>query len=231
MAASVLNLAPGWYNPAMFATHLREAIAVNRARRPKYAARTNGASRWLSTGLIASELNTLPLAWWFDWRARRLGNPGVVTEDFVPMDDAALWDMPPTYTGIASDAAQCEARALLTAGRKATSRAPGDFEAVAAEMSRLLTALRDLETTEGAHFAMAVHIVESVGFAAANAPRWIAVEPRARRVSRDLVWVQAQGLLLALPIDTRAQPLHAQGIGIVVNDVPPIPFPGTDPLA
>ena len=53
-----------------FERHLREAIALNRERAPKYAAISGGATRPISRALISAELALLPVARWFDAAAR-----------------------------------------------------------------------------------------------------------------------------------------------------------------
>src|SRR5215207_3680309 len=70
-----------------FEHHLREAIALNRERAPRYAALSDGASRPISRGLIAAEYLLLPVARWFDRRAASYHRAGIpLLEDlFVPM--------------------------------------------------------------------------------------------------------------------------------------------------
>ncbi len=214
----------------MFADHLREAIALNRERAPRYAAVTAGRSWRLSRLLVAVELSTLPTARWFDWRARphnALGVP-VVLADFLPMHLAAPWDAPLGRAGVAARetrrALHSELRGL--AWRVIGQARRGDFEAAAEACARSLLALREAEAASGANFAMGAHLVESVGLAAANSPGYVsASEGRAAGLCRDLLIFQALGLPLAGPFDALAQPLHALGAGVLVNDVPPIPFP------
>jgi len=74
--------------PGVFEGHLREAIALNRARAPVYARLSQGRSRVVSEALILAERATLPLARWYDTRARPYHDAGVplMPSMFVSME-------------------------------------------------------------------------------------------------------------------------------------------------
>lgn len=212
----------------LFTIHLREAIALNRRRAPRYAEVSGGRSQALSGLLIAMEASTLPVAAWFDRRSAPFVADGVdvVAEDFVSMDGVRPWHAPPARRRVAGRRAHRRvAEHLDLARRDAARRAvAGDFAGVRDAAAVALRGVRAVEDGEGAHFAMAAHLVESLGFCADNARRRGAGP--ADVVARDLVLAQALGLALAAPVDRLAQPLHRRGVGIVVNDVPDIPFRG-----
>jgi len=212
-----------------FAQHLREAIAINRERAEHYAVASEGRSRFLSEQLIASERATLPIATWLDRRAAPFNAHGiaVVQGDFVPMHPLPSWEQAPQYLGVSTHAHRRSLRRQLTALRRRGRRLSktGAFARLANHCAEQLAYIRALERTEQAHFAMTAHIVESIGFGARNAAQTVAQHPQVRDLANDLMQVQLLGLRICIALDLQAQHLHAEGVGIVLNDVPAIPFP------
>ncbi|EAY31492.1 hypothetical protein [Microscilla marina] len=212
-----------------FYIHLKEAIDTNQGRKKIYAQQTHRQSVRLSNLLIMSEKISLPVARYFDWKARRFNQAGigVVANDFVPMDDILPPETPPLYPQQASPAHLHEATQLtqaLAQKLKATLKTY-NFEAACAATEDALQQLAQIEHRAQAHFAMLKHLLESIGYASVNAPQYAQLSKGATgKLSRQLIGMQAKGLSLALRIDTRAQKIHQLGAGIIVNDVPPIPF-------
>jgi hypothetical protein len=72
---------------------------------------------------------------------------------------------------------------------------------------------------------MSRHIVESIGLGAVNALHYDRQSQGGTlKLSRDLVRLQALSLFSTTFYDRMAQRHQARGVGILVNDVPPIPF-------
>lgn len=212
-----------------FARHLREAIALNEARRDDYARRSDGASRALSRRLVFLERLSLPWARWIDWRAKRWNRRGVmiVAGDFVSMENVLDPATRPPRPGRATAEQLDAVEARLKTFRRDTGRAldAGRFD----EAARISAALlRELEASEAAwscSLAMTRHVVEQVGYAALNALAWRA---ESRGETDGLARSFVKGLRLALDssveIDRKAQEAHARGVGIIINDVPEIPL-------
>ncbi len=211
-----------------FWTHLADAIRINSARKPLYMARTGGRSRSLSAELIATERLCLPIAAYFDWRGRSFEHRGipVVSGAFVPMQLAPA-ETRPHYSGRAGADTIAAAQALLAStGRRvgAALRGP-DFRAAAQICVDTLVSLEALERESGSHFAMCKHLVESLGLGALCAIECdVRSGGRTVRLSRDLVAIQILALGKAADADRRAQEFQAMGVGILVNDMPAIPF-------
>ncbi|MFT6144987.1 MAG: hypothetical protein ACJAZO_003917 [Myxococcota bacterium] len=212
-----------------FETHLREAIALNTGRRELYASVTDGANRSLSTVLITTEATTLPVAMWLDARARPFNDRGIpiVEADFVPMHPLPAWDAPISFMSVASPHAlwtvAANLRELRRTGRRWARR--DAFVAIAEATAHALDQVIHIEQAEQSHFAMTRHLLESLGLAAVHAEDYVHQDPKTTSLARDLVRLQLVGLRLAVGLDGRAQQLHKRGIGIIVNDVPAIPFP------
>lgn len=205
-----------------FEAHLREAIALNRARAPEYAARSHGASRIISRRLINAERMLLPVARWYDRRAAPYHRAGVPLLDalFVSMQTAAADDPLPADNGVL-DVPAPDPRRLRRRIREAFRA--GSFETAASALATELSLLGDRRVN-----CMVRHLLESahrltllapVGIAASQArglksPEWLLA---------TLLRLHLLGLGRAAALDTRARPLQAKGIGILANDLPVVP--------
>lgn len=212
-----------------FVRHLRDAIAINQQRRPRYDARTGGASRALSRRLVLYERVVIPWAWWIDQRAKKWNRRGVmiVAGDFVSMQGIRPDSAPPSRTGQATDAQVEGLERQLKAFRAAAGAAldAHRFDEAARLAYELLRELERSEAAWGCHFAMTRHVVEQVGYAALNALTWRAMtNGETDGLARSFVKGLRLGLASSLGIDRRAQASHALGAGIIVNDVPDIPL-------
>ncbi|HEY9854749.1 MAG TPA: hypothetical protein V6D05_03350 [Stenomitos sp.] len=212
-----------------FASHVREAIASNRTRRTFYAAQSQGASQALSDAVIGLERLTLPFALQFDAQARRFQDAGIpiVAHDFVSMRGVRPPDTPPSHRNMAGKAEIRQLESWLGQYRKDVSRALDlrDFERVGALTDELLKRIEGLETSADAHFAMTRHVAESVGYAALHALDYRAQSGgETDELAARFIRLQAFGLTGTVAIDRKAQVLQHQGLGIIVNDLPHIPF-------
>lgn len=212
-----------------FVKHLADAIVVNRARKPIYAALTDGRSKRLSTALIWFERGSIPLAAWTDWRAKRFNARGIpiVKDDFVSMERIRAPETPPRYRRRASDAELATLRTLVAGYAADLGRtiAASDFDAAAAASHGALLEIERLEEAWQAHLCMSRHFVESIGLCALNAPRYAAASDGATvPLSRLLLSSQRFGLRFVAGFDRMAQEIHALGAGMLLNDVPDIPF-------
>ncbi|MFU8806964.1 MAG: hypothetical protein ACNA8W_24365 [Bradymonadaceae bacterium] len=212
-----------------FTQHLLDAIDINRGRTAYYASVTKNRSRKLSNRLVIAERFCLPMARYFDKKARPFNAKGigVVRDDFVAMEDIRAPETPPLYSGLASDAEWKDCKRLLSSYQRAVCAAnkAADFAGVCELTIEPLHAFEEREATLGAHFTMVKHILESIGFAALNAQEWARLSDGASvALSQRLIYVQARPVAVYITYDKLAQPLHAEGCGILVNDIPPIPF-------
>lgn len=212
-----------------FAQHLKEAIALNRSRRDVYDRLSGGGSRALSNKLIMLENLTLPGAHALDLWAKRFQKQGipVMQADFVSMQDVRSPFAPPRWRGAASDQDAAEVEGWLKTYRDTLRQAVGknDFTAIAEASYGLLERLEGTEQAKQTHWAMTKHLIESLGLAAMNAIDHAArSDGETLTLSRTFLRFQSLGLLGSVKLDRQAQSFHQKGIGIVVNDVPHIPF-------
>ena len=178
--------------------------------------------------MVFLERVSLVVGLYYDWRGRKFEAQGipVVSGAFMPMTVPAP-GTPLSFGGKADPADLARARALmdkLCPEVKAALKT-NDFNRVAAACAQVLGQLDDLEAESKSHFIMAKHIVESLGFGALNGIACAKLSGGATvGLSRDLVRVQLMAIGSAVEIDRLAQECHALGAGILVNDLPHIPF-------
>lgn len=170
----------------------------------------------------------MPIASYFDRRARYYIERGipVVKNDFISMASVAPMTTPPQYTQIVSKSAKKAVSLGLKQFQK-TSLAQldnNDYLEVTKSLEKALSTIEQREKTEGSHFAMTKHVLESAGLAAFNATQYIAQDNRVNKLCRSLVAIQIKLVRNSLILDSLAQKCHKRGVGIIVNDVPSIPF-------
>ena len=213
-----------------FCQHIQDAIRINRQRRPVYDAMAGRLARRASDLLIGTEYVCLPFALVFDRRGKRFNEAGIpiIRDDFVSMEEIGDPNDPPRYANLAQRSEFEAVRVELHEYRRCMrDRAKAlNFEQAARDTARMLAAVVEREARCEAHFAMVRHVLESIGLAAVNAIRFAELSGgRTRRLSRDLLLFQIKGARTAVALDRRAQEVHALGVGIIVNDLPAIPFP------
>lgn len=213
----------------MFSKHLQDAISINKTRQAIYAHMTEGRSKRLSSYLIASEYLSLPWAYYFDSRAKRFNVCGipVVQNDFVSMTAIKPADAAPQYRNLASASFFQDLKQKIRCYQQQSMSClkHDDLEAVCACSREMLVFLQQMEEESKANFAMTRHLIESLAFAAQNALVYAAQSSgETLKLSKHLVNLQRRVVAKGLVFDKLAQPLHALGCGIIVNDVPSIPF-------
>ncbi len=212
-----------------FSDHLEAAIRLNRRRRDIYDRLSGGSSRSFSNTLIALERLTLLPAKLFDAWAKNFQEKGipVLKDDFVPITEVKSPFAPPRWRGVADDAAAERIQGWLDTYRRALAKGldANDFAGLAQTTHTLLSRLENVETESKTHWAMTKHMIESLGMGAMNAARYSAQSGgETQRFSRAFIRLQGLGLMGSVALDRKAQNLHARGIGILVNDIPDIPF-------
>ena len=212
-----------------FTTHLIEAIGVNQTRRPFYAQRTQGRSRRISAYLIGTERLLLPWARDFDRRALRFQRRSIpiLEDDLFSMAGIRPVEAPPRFSrradAVALERVRRRLRTLRDRLRQAVPVAA--FEAAAEAALEALEAVEAWEETEAAHLAMSRHIIESIGLFSVNATRYRdASAGETVPLSKRYLRLQMFGLAGCVGLDVMAQRIHGYGVGIVVNDLPSIPF-------
>jgi len=209
--------------------HLRAAIRQNVARRADYR-RRGGMRAWmLSVVLVAHERSILPFAVALDRRAEPFQNQGIpiLAADLQPM---SLSPPPSRQLDGVGPMARDDLRAVRQSLRTATRNARSalrqlDLARAAFALAEALDAVEAAESRSGARLALTAHVLESAGVSAANGVGY-ADQSKGRSLPLSQRFVAGQLLLLpgALRLDALAGPVHARGVPIFTDDVPPVPF-------
>lgn len=212
-----------------FERHVAEAIQSNLARRPYYRKQSGWAAWLLSILLVFSERLTIPIARRYDRQAIPFQEKGIpiLANDFVEMSEILPKETPAVYQRKADRKLRREVKNLLKKARKAALAAlsRGNYRIVQEELATVLRKLERIQETEKVHFAMTRHLLESAGIAALHMPSYIrASSGEAEGLCRRFVKLQVRVIDKAVFMDKLAQSCHVKGVGILVNDVPDIPF-------
>ena len=201
-----------------------DAIALNEARAPLYSSLSNGASLAISRRLILTERALLPVARWFDRRARRWERAGIpiLEEIFVPMETA------PVFAGRGKELRGPGNAPLDGSVRQRVLRRYRDagFEGAALALREAI----DVLNTEPGVDCLVRHLLESAHRLALLAPGHIRAAREGGLASPRwllslLLRLHLWGLGRARQLDAAARPLQARGIPILAQDLPPIPAP------
>lgn len=212
-----------------FRDHLRDAIAVNFERKELYAQMSANRSLRVSWPLILLEKAAIIIARWIDRKAARFQKMGIpiITNDFVPMGPLPPYDSKPLYCRQADKQILRQIARDLKNYRKSININvnKGHFLAAAKISYDFLQHIQQIEKEHHCHFAMIRHLIESIGFGVLHAPQYAkASEGATASLSQMFARIQNLGLLGCLWLDKQAGALHQMGIGILVNDLPHIPF-------
>lgn len=208
-----------------FRRHLQDAIALNEARRPRYAALSGGASLSISDELISTERLTLLVATYFNLLARRYQDAGIplACREFVPMAS-----VPPMAEAPAPPATAERTRVPID-GDELSGWLIDVLDGVGPEALRASTnrVLAQLSYEPDRH-CMVRHLLESTRRAAGlsflheqSAARAGLDSPRA--LSEQLMRLHLMALPRAAEFDARAAKIQEMGVPIVCGDLPEIP--------
>lgn len=209
--------------------HLDEAIKSHEQRLPVYAQLTKGLATPLFRKIATLQKLNLPIAWYIDLRARRFQKQGIpiITGDLVSMSSINPIDTPPRHRGqIPADLLE-ELRGRMKTYQKAMmlDLRENRFLFIASRTADLLRSVQAVEIREDCHMAMTCHMLESLGITALHGDRWLKLSKGATAgLTKLFLTIQAFPMQECLKTDRKAQDVHALGIGVIVNDVPHIPF-------
>jgi hypothetical protein len=201
-----------------------DAIALNEARAPLYSLLSGGASLTISRRLILTERALLPVARWFDRRARGWERAGIplLDEIFVSMKTA------PPFAERAAEVRATGNPPLAGNVRQRVLRRYRDagFEGAALALREAI----DVLNAEPGVDCLVRHLLESAHRLALLAPRHIRAAreqqlPSPRWLLSLLFRLHLWGLGRARELDALARPMQVRGIPILARDLPPIPVP------
>jgi len=209
-----------------FEEHLRDAIRINRERRPRYSALTSGKSLFISDILIRSEQLSIPFAILTDLCSIPFRKRGirVVELEFISMDKIPAFSEKLPFQAPSMSEFTPSRPGLMVLNFSLSALKGGWGEA----SRKLKSELHRLEATPGLHL-MLKHILESMLRITMLAP------VHQRKCKEQRLWISTTPIsvylyvshLLAIPfaswLDWKTAPLLAEGVPILYQDVPAIP--------
>jgi hypothetical protein len=215
--------------PKGFRLHFLEATEINKIRKIYYSEKTNGKSKWVSNIMIYFEKFLYPVACYFDKKAKKFNQKAIpiIIEDFVSLENILPIDCPPKYQNISNLKEIKKLAKLLFKLRKSVRKSARkyDFTTICRLISKVIEEIIETEKRINVHFAMIKHILESAGYASQNAIIYTEnADIEVKKLATSFINIQMQGTILSPLIDREANKIHKLGYGIIVNDIPPIPF-------
>ena len=209
-----------------FEQHLRDAIVIYKERSTLYSAMTNGKSKNIFSQLIVSEMALLPVARLYDLRAIPFIDKGIpiIKNDFVSMEGNKGFEYPFTPALLMTGSMEGDAQAVLD---ELLSVDKQNLMSVAQASFDALNKIHQLEDDNQVYFPMTKHFLESLGFGSLHAIYYqCQSDGETFTLARDFAKLQLLAIKYgkSISLDKRANVLHQQGVGILVNDLPDIPF-------
>lgn len=209
--------------------HLYEAIISHEKRMPYYASVTGGQSDPIFKKIAFMQRMNLPVAWYIDLQARKFQKNGIpiIVGDLKSMATIPPKEQKPKYHGVLDNQIFNEIRIHLREYQKKALKfvKADNFAGVAAETLKMVNYVRYMEKQHKAHLAMTVHMLDSVGYTALHADKYQKQsQGETDNLARQFLKIQILPLQECLPADKKAQNIHKLGAGVIVNDVPDIPF-------
>jgi len=215
--------------PKGFRLHFIEATEINKIRKIYYAEKTNGKSLRVSNIMIYFEKFLYPIAWYFDKKAEKFNKQGIpiIVDDFVSLRNISLVDTAPKYQNICNLSEIKILAKNLFILRKSVRKSVRkfDFITVCKLTAKTIEQIIETEKRLSVHLSMIKHILESVGYASQNAVKYTEnSDIKVKKLAAQFINIQMQGTILSPLIDREANKIHSLGFGIIVNDIPDIPF-------
>ena len=151
----------------------------------------------------------------------------IIANDFVSLKNALPESEEPKYINIISHSLVRHLfRKMFTLRRRIRKLLKKkDFVNIHRLICTEIDYIIELETKNLIHIAMLKHILESVGFAAKNSIEYTKHDDnRVKKLAVCFIKTQMLGTILTPLIDRSANKIHKLGVGIIVNDVPSIPY-------
>ncbi len=207
--------------------HLKDAIKINKKRRPLYKALTDGKSKKLSNSLIFSEKLSLSYAFIFDLSAKKYQKRGIplFCLDFIDMKEIADFQAGsevPEYKYESLE--KINTKEIIANIKKSLKKR--SFKGVQDYMQ---LELKNFEE-EKKYNCLAKHVLESIQRSAFLAPHYIQASEMIgmkspKKLLENNIKIQAMSLKIFSRIDKKAAKFQEEGVSIICNDIPHIPIP------
>jgi len=210
-----------------FVKHIKDAISINRKRRPLYENLTDGKSKKISNELILMEKLIYPMAYVFDKRARKYQKKGIaiLCNDLVDMSEISEFSNEIIFPSDRYEKIKRSSVKEMKEDMKDIYHLEG-WEGLAKYTGLLL---HDLNKSKS-YNCLLRHFIESINRTAHLAPNYIDKANRLGLKSpKKLLWdytkFQIFGLSWGISIDSKASKIQSQGVPILCQDVPAIHAP------
>lgn len=212
-----------------FRAHLLESIVINSERRFFYSSTTGGKSAFLSFVLICWGKFLLPVATYFDRRSLVFNSMGIgiIADDFISMDKIRPVESVPEYNNVLKCKTLLDLFVITYKTRILVRKYLRNYDFIASHhsISECIDRISEIEKSNKVHISLVKHILESAAFAAKNAVIYSQNEDlKVKKLASCFIRVQMLGTILSPFIDRAASKLHRHGVGVLVNDIPDIPY-------
>lgn len=208
-----------------FYEHVKDAIVLNKMRKPLYAETTNNKSKKISRYLILWERLIILKARKYDRISKEFQQMGVpfMCEDFV---DMSLTPEYRQYTSqIPRDYLKSKSPKVKTIKSRLRASLQGGYKSFKKETEKQIILLEN----NSSYDCLLRHLLESLRRTSDLAPRYLKKASSSSRTKLDkylkkYLRLQIFGISQAAFIDKKARSIQKKGVPILCNDVPHVPL-------
>jgi len=213
-----------------FTNHIFSAIAINRRRKKYYSKLSKGKSDFLSFILNFYSFILIPISFFSDIYAKKFQRKGVniLTDDFIEMIEINLKTKKLGKSNVLKEQnfifLNIKRICYLKKVKKLVKIKK--LDEISALTNNFIKDIEEIEIKDNCNIPMTKHLAESIGFMSLHGIEYSRLSNgKTLNFSLFLIKLHLLGLLTSLKaIDLRAQKLFEDGVGIIINDIPSIPF-------
>jgi hypothetical protein len=204
-----------------FYEHVKDAIVLNKMRKPLYASETNNKSLKISRYLILWERLIILKARKYDRKSSEFNKIGIpfLCEDFIDMKKTPSYtpgttEIPRSYLSSVSPKSKEIKKILKTSLQKG-------YDSFKKETEQQITKLNENLSYD----CLLRHLLESLRRSADLAPKYLSKtkgkqKTKLSKLLNKYLKLQIFGISQAIFIDKKARSIQAKGVPILCNDVP-----------
>ncbi|MBN2892069.1 MAG: hypothetical protein JXL97_09395 [Bacteroidales bacterium] len=213
-----------------FTHHTISAIKINNQRKKHYSSLTNGKSRFISNTLKFCSVLMIPFTLIIDLYSKKFNKfeLKILENDFIQLSEINIENKPIERQNIISEADYIKVNKLRKEYLKTIKQQLKQKKLIelCENSAKFIRQIEMIEKEGNCNIPMTKHIAESIGF---NALHGIEYSNRSfKKTLNFTIFIekfQLLGLYNSLRlIDKRCQLFFQSGVGIVLNDIPSIPF-------
>lgn len=213
-----------------FTHHTKSAIVINKRRKKYYSDLSNGKTNKISFWLIFFSYLLLPFCNFIDLKGRKLQkyDSNILRNDFRELTEISEYSQEILRKNIITIKSykQIDNFRIKYIKKIRKNLKNNDLQKICFATKEFIELIEDTENKENCNLPMTKHLAESIGYQALHGITYAQKSNnKTLKLTKFLIRIHIWGLFNSMNLlDKKCQNFYKNGIGIVLNDVPTIPF-------